>query len=287
MRARPRLTHAYGFPYPRVAVCLHNNWDAVWALMRKDKPVDERAVSAADNVGHYYHLDRESSDRNLRKWDKERIKQEIAATVRSPMTRLLLMTKGLDVSERIKIVAATNRVSGDLYERMARVPARQREFRAALDSGGLEELARKYRLMGRVDGPGILQSTGAALSPMRVHYSAEQPDQGALGDALNDDTSHKTVDQLNEIETARFLCHWIRVLDHRDTGLAYRIARKALKRTWTGGYLASSSQEDLEELGTPSDTASLVHSTVRTHVKQGLSIGDLRPCKVAQKKSQK
>jgi hypothetical protein len=115
----------YGFPYPRVAAHMYNNWPYVWSLVLKHRTM-QSGFNAAYMVAHYHFanekqkLTRDDCDR--------RVRDAIARAICAPMTRLLLMTKGRDVREdsandKINIVEIGTRrvVSGDMYVRLARV----------------------------------------------------------------------------------------------------------------------------------------------------------------------
>ena len=115
----------YGFPYPRVAAHMYNNWPYVWSLVLKHRTM-QSGFNAAYMVAHYHFanekqkLTRDDCDR--------RVRDAIARAICAPMTRLLLMTKGRDVhddraNDKINIVNIDTRrvVSGDMYVRLARV----------------------------------------------------------------------------------------------------------------------------------------------------------------------
>ena len=80
-------------------------------------------------LGFYYNMKIENPEhRTIYPEDSEKVKSAIASALRAPMTRVLLMTKGLDVSSAIEIVDIPRPqvvVSGDLYVRLARIYANE------------------------------------------------------------------------------------------------------------------------------------------------------------------
>ena len=118
----------YGFPYPRIAACLYQNWNAVWQMVFRPEEAGARWHTDAYMLGFYYNMNIENPEhRTIYPEDSEKVKSAIASALRAPMTRVLLMTKGLDVSSAIEIVDIQPRVvvSGDLYVRLARIYANE------------------------------------------------------------------------------------------------------------------------------------------------------------------
>jgi hypothetical protein len=138
-------SRAYGFPYPRVAACIYRNWEVAWHLVLTHRNIDHRRLNAAKMVWLYHH----GSD-GSGVLDGSAIKSSIAKALRAPMTRILLMTRGLDVNEQIQIARSATTVTGDLYVRLACVhragvhdDEEDIEMSAALDAGNnLYELDR-------------------------------------------------------------------------------------------------------------------------------------------------
>lgn len=241
---------AYGFPYARVAACLYNNWDTVWHLVFKHETIDHRNFDAASMVGFYYYIKTPKEKKEALGYyrHKNMIRDALARAIRAPMTRLLLMTRGLDMDDRnqnhdrIEIGPCGTVVSGDMYVRLARVSGlphghADNEMRKALDASSkretleaLDTLARNRERSSKHSSFRCIASvqTGAprcchdpgdlfcdAASSVRVGYN-EARDQAAVAkeqkwQVLVQLDPPKKVKELDEVEAARFLCHLMRI----------------------------------------------------------------------------
>jgi hypothetical protein len=309
-------TGANGFPYARVAVCLYNNWDAVWNLLirssrggdsdsDKDSP-DE--FYAADMVAAYYHPAPPDEPNFLLEGDKGGIKAALARAVRSPMTRLMLATHGLDVDERMQLVDM-RRVGGDMYERLATLPVSnvdraefERDMMIALESGRLELFVgeceskitrspwfvcvhswRSKTTPRCKHGAQKWSGAGGAMTPMRVQYSdAAYPEhrEALSGGPV---VLKKLVGECNPSETARFVCHLLRSQTHTDTSAAYASALRVLDEGWTGMTLVSmhrnkSMINGLIGIGIPIVDAANLAATIGSFIKRKSYIRKLAPC---------
>lgn len=253
---------ANGFPYARVAVCLYSHWDTVWdMLLLRSSGGDGYEFNAGEMVAAYYHPKPDDVPNPLLESDKLGAKAALKQAVRSPMTRLLLATHGLDVDERMQLVGA-QRIDGDTYERLATLRPLSRDeidrfdgaVETALDGGRLEQFVRQCELTraslfrcvhsrrsqtakcthGKADWSGA----GVAMTPMRVLYSAAAyPEKRELSGGpwvLN-----KRVRDCTSSETARLVCHFLRSQAHTDTSYAYAGAMSVLDEGWTGMTLVN------------------------------------------------
>ena len=261
----------YGFPYPRVAACLYNNWPYVWSLVLKHRAMQSSGFNAAYMVAHYHFanekqkLTRDDCDR--------RVRDAIARALYAPMTRLLLMTKGCDVhtnstEDKIEIVRIRQIkvVSGDMYVRLARVHSatggEDTEMSKALNADDtLDELCKlasrrelhhkEFRCRSSIKkgepmcchDPG--DTSCVTASSVGVRYSDGAYREPALlkepkwRDTVSIDPE-KTLEKLSHDETARFLCHEMNAIAQSRENSHYLVARMIHKRTrWTGSDLVS------------------------------------------------
>jgi hypothetical protein len=259
----------YGFPYPRVAAHMYNNWPYVWSLVLKHGTM-QSGFNAASMVAHY-HFANEKQELTSGDCDQS-VRTAIARAICAPMTRLLLMTKGRDVhddraKDKINIVNIDTRrvMSGDMYVRLARVHyatgGEDKEMRDALNAhdtlGALHTLAsRRERLAGRFrcrastkngdlvccHNPGDLFCDNASSVGVRYSDAAYSEPARAKEPKWRDTVSidpEKTLQQLDSYETARFLCDQMNDIAKKKKTTHYSIARKVFKRTnWTGLDLA-------------------------------------------------
>ncbi len=257
---------ANGFPYARVAVCLYSHWDTVWdLLLLRSSGGDGYEFNAGEMVAAYYHPKPDDVQNPLLESDKQGVKEALKKAVRSPMTRLLLATHGLDVDQRMQLVGA-RRIHGDTYERLATLrPVSGRDelqrfddaVETALAGGRLEQFVRECELTitrgslfrcvhsrrnqtakcthGKADWSGA----GVAMTPMRVLYSAAAYPENREALSGGPWVLNKRIRDCTSSETARLVCHFLRSQTHTDTSCAYAGAMSVLDERWTGMTLVN------------------------------------------------
>jgi hypothetical protein len=304
----------YGFPYPRVAAHMYNNWPYVWSLVLNHRAILSSGFDAAYMVAHYHFANKKQK---LTSGDcDQRVRKAIARAICAPMTRLLLMTKGRDVhddraKDKIHIVPMSPRgraVSGDMYVRLARVHdatgGEDTEMSVALNAhdtlGALhtlasrrERLAERFRCRASGDlvcchNPGDLFCDTASSVGVRYSDAAYSEPARAKEPKWRDTVSidpEKTLQQLDRYETARFLCDQMNDIARSSEKTHYSIALKVFKRTrWTGLDLArmvDTPNEMLKGLmrhGAPPDLAKRLVWMIKWYIEQGKTIGTIGPC---------
>ena len=307
----------YGFPYPRVAAHMYNNWPYVWSLVLKHRTM-QSGFSAASMVAHY-HFANKKQKLTLDDCDRS-VRKAIARAICAPMTRLLLMTKGRDVhddraNDKINIVNIdTHRVvSGDMYVRLARVHdatgGEDTEMSVALNAhdtlGALHTLAsrRERRLTERFrcrastkngelvccHNPGDLFCDTASSVGVRYSEAVYSEPASAKEPKWRDTVSidpEKTLQELDRYETARFLCDQMNDIARSSEKTHYSIARTVFKRThWTGLDLArmvdtpsEMLEEGLRRHGAPPVLAKSLVRRIKWYIEQGKTIGTIGPC---------
>jgi len=305
----------YGFPYPRVAVHMYNNWGYVWSLVLSHKAMQSSGFTAASMVAHY-HVGNQKKKLELGECGR-RVQQAITKALYAPMTRLLLMTRGFDVHEdlandkiHIGRISPRRVVRGDMYVRLARVSAtggEDTEMSKALDAHDpikeLDKLAsnrerergsKRFRCRASTQkgalmcchDPGDLFCDTASSVGVRYSDAAYREPARAKEPKWRDTVAihpEKTLQQLDRYETARFLCH--QMSDITTSTTRYSVARKIYKRTeWTGSDLARMVKnpeqmiEDLKRLGTPDDVAVHLARRIILYIEEGKTISTIGPC---------
>jgi hypothetical protein len=309
----PRL---YGFPYPRVAACLYRHWDAVWQMAFRKKQADTRYYTDAHMLGFYYNMRiEEEKYRTLHLDDAAKVKSTIASALRAPMTRALLMTRGLDVNDAIEIVQiGRDRVlSGDLYVRLARMRATSvdldHEMNLALDSAdSVQELEKLFDDSGF--GIHVFQCRLSATKNEALCSHADQKDQkeqtykrdqtdpvavrySARGSGKEKKWGDRaavpgttTLSELDRVQTARFLCDLITKCGPlgRPVGGPYYAARRIYKhKKWTGRDIVrlvgkGALTGELKSLGIPGPTALRLKEEIESHLYYRTPIEKFEPC---------
>ena len=268
-------------------------------------------------LGFYYNMKIEKpKHRTIYPEDSEKVKSAIASALRAPMTRVLLMTKGLDVSSAIEIVDIPRPqvvVSGDLYVRLARIYANEGHLEYdiidALDNSTdpvqkLEEFVRDW---GFAASPFECRLSASKQQVSCIHETcclesleSRRTDKRAKRDAQDESTKEKgdkwrdrvavpgkvPVRLLDRVQTARFLCDLMtRVCPIRGPiGGSYYTARRIYKyKQWTGKDIVKLVQDsgmvdELEAVGIPGSTAQQLSLKIAEYVHFNTPIETLGPC---------
>jgi hypothetical protein len=301
----------YGFPYPRVAAHMYNNWSYVWSLVLKHRAILSSGFNAAYMVAHYHY---KNGDMDLKLNDRSRwIRSAIAEAIRAPMTRILLMTKGFDAredheSDRILIdpIDSGKVVRGDMYVRLARVhDASLRVDEEMIDAivaddseKALETLVlkrergiKRFRCIASKEKgeAACCHDRGAPFcdtaSSVRVRYSDavyREPKDPKWRDLVYIPT--KRVDELNMEQTARFLCHQMSIIGEISSARRYRVARNIFKTAqWTGADLARMVERktmatQLRSFGIPREVAMSLAERTGKYITRATQVHRIGPC---------